>query len=335
MRSVQYSISGCVAFFLLFVVHATASPGDYYNPSVIVHGGTAQYKIEVDPAYLPDDRIEWQIVNGNVSFVGGNNKGRIVTVNGDSPGDFKLNVVIGGLSSPNGPYIYGMVLPLSIVQLHFFIITSNGVAAVSEELIDIWVDETNRAFKQVAMSFVKASVTPLENPAWFNPANRQAVTNMFSHANNVGGLEVYCVSTLFGGSNTLGTASNPDRITGPARGIAVAAKYAKVSTLAHEIAHACGLEDIMDIYLGSTLVNEWLVGWNNWSGGDGTGYYPRDLKHLDLINRVLMSGSNDRGDIPLGSIRGWSLWDNPGPGQSQNPPIKKVGLNSMNRNPQH
>jgi len=92
-----------------------------------------------------------------------------------------------------------------------------------------------------------------------------------------------------------------------------------VSTLGHEIGHACGLDDIKRKRLSNTLVSKNLVGEMNWSGGAGTGYYPSDLRHTDLISRLPMcQGSENRGDIPLGYV-----WAYPDDLSVQNPIPKR------------
>ena len=114
--------------------------------------------------------------------------------------------------------------------------------------------------------------------------------------------------------------------------IAVATN-APLCTLAHEIGHACGLDDIAHRGLAN-LVSPALLGWDNWSGGGGgTGYYPGDLKHYQLVERLLMFQSIDtRGDIPLGDVVGCDPDDENIPPQMGPMP---VGLNSMNREPRH
>jgi len=317
-----------------------------FNPAVVGLGWLARYSIDVLPSSFPDSDIVWSIAQGtgNVVFIGGNT-GRSVVVRGNAEGDFKLEVTIGNPIAPLSPkpYILGKVLTETVTPLHFFIITLNGIPSLAankvaaEAKIDLWVANANHKGRQLAMSFTKASVTYLERPEWFNITNDAHYAEMFSYTNNVGGLEIYCVNTLDTPA-TLGVSSvqNPFSSPEPDWGIALAA-HAWDTTLMHEILHACGLEDITTRLLGTELVSEYLVGADNWSGGAGTGYYPSDLTHSNLVNRLVMcQGSNERGDIPFGEVRGWGLNEYPQSDHSR-PSFKLVGFHPsrMNRNPRH
>ncbi|MCL2104773.1 MAG: hypothetical protein FWH21_06940 [Kiritimatiellaeota bacterium] len=299
------------------------------NPAVVASNGLARYTIDVVPPGIPDSDIVWSVAEGagNIQFYNTGNKGRAVNVQGKAEGGFKLEVDIAGLTLDPKPYIYGRVEEQTVTPLHFIIITSNGVPAVTESEIDKWIVEANLDYRQVAMTFTKANVKHLEKPEWFNIPNDNTFYAMCSYTNNTGGLEVYCVNTLPG---AVGLHSDRRLPAGSARrGLAVTAG-APVSTMGHEIGHACGLSDITINRLGNTLVNKDLVGEKNWSGGDGTGYYPRDLKHADLVSRLLMcQGSESRGDIPLGAVRAYY-------GQHPDPLPISVGVDSMgDRTPRH
>ena len=85
-------------------------------------------------------------------------------------------------------------------------------------------------------------------------------------------------------------------------GMAVRAN-AKLNTLAHEIGHACGLEDLYIAYYPcGGLVSEDKVTPLNWSGGEGTGYYAPTLTYSDLTYRAIMNApyaTIPRADLPL------------------------------------
>ena len=84
--------------------------------------------------------------------------------------------------------------------------------------------------------------------------------------------------------------------------------------------------------MGNMLVSKKWVGEDNWSGGTGTGYYPSNLKHEDLIKRLLMYqfGNPDKADIPLGDV--WAYPDL----QATTESPKSVGVGSMRtRTPHH
>jgi len=53
-----------------------------------------------------------------------------------------------------------------------------------------------------------------------------------------------------------------------------------------------------------------LVGSLNWSGGTGTGYYPPDLAHSNLIKRLVMYGYQGGAvaDVPLSDLNEPFAW---------------------------
>ena len=299
------------------------------NPAVVASNGLARYTVDVVPSGIPDSDIEWSIVEGagNIQFYNTGNKGRAVNVRGMSEGGFKLEADIAGMTLSPKPYIYGTVLEQTVTPLHIFVArNSDNEDAVSTDQIYAWVDRLNHDYKQVAMSFTIANIKYVTSNEWFHVKDSQAFADMCSYTNNTGGLEVYCVKTLPGAVRGLHSDRN---LTGgdKRRGLAVAAN-ALSTTLGHEVGHACGLADIPLNNLGITLVSEYLVGELNWSGGTGTGYYPSDLKHADLVKRLLMcQGSESRGDIPLGYVRAYI--------GAPSPSVVSVGVNTMNRNPRH
>ncbi|MCL2104670.1 MAG: hypothetical protein FWH21_06420, partial [Kiritimatiellaeota bacterium] len=309
--------------------------GAIVNPAVVASNGLAQYTMDVVPPGIPDSDIEWRVAEGagKVSFYNGVNRGRSVNVRGKALGGFKLEAGIAGMNLSPKPYIYGTVLEQTVTPLHIFVICdANGNPAVSNDTINAWVDRANRDFAQVAMKFTIANVTflPTNYSKWFHIDNDSMFEEMCSYTNNTGGLEVYCVASLHG--RAAGLHSSPNIPAGAARrGLAVRAD-APLSTLGHEIGHACKLKDIKGNRLGNIVVSKDLVGEQNWSGGMGTGYYPSDLKHADLVKRLLMcQGSESRGDIPLGYV-----WAYPDDLSVQNPIPIAVGVNSMiTRNPFH
>jgi hypothetical protein len=101
---------------------------------------------------------------------------------------------------------------------------------------------------------------------------------------------------------------------------------ASLRTFAHEVGHACGLPDLYSYGVVAGLVSEDKVRPLNWSGGEGTGYYPPGLLYRDVMFRTLMH-NHDGTDIPLDYLSGMD-------GAFQIP--VSVGLNQMStREPQH
>lgn len=122
---------------------------------------------------------------------------------------------------------------------------------------------------------------------------------MCSYANNTGGLELYCVGSMY----VPGLHSDMRLPFGDSRrGMAVSAD-ASLQTLSHEIGHACGLSDMYKYDAGDGLVSEEKAYPLNWSGGNGTGYYSPTLSYRDLTHRVIMH-NHDQTDIPLYYLSG-------------------------------
>jgi hypothetical protein len=174
------------------------------------------------------------------------------------------------------------------------------------------------------MSFDVAGVEHIVNrPDWFTITTN--FYQMTSYASGTGGLELYCVGHM------PDTGRHSGRNVGEIqRGMAVRAD-ANLNTLAHEIGHACNLNDIVDLPAG-TAVSETLSGALNWSGGEGTGYYDPVLLHDALVRRLLMfyTANPQKADIPRADVRG----------KATDPYVPEgylisVGLSGMNRNPHH
>jgi len=253
-------------------------------------------------------------------------------VKGWQEGYFKLEASINGFNLNPKPYIKGIVKEPTVTQLYFYVIVSeNGTHAISSNQIYAITAEANRIYTQEAMSYAVASITPIyDRPEWFNVKDIDMFRDLCSYTNNTGGLEIYCVGSLPEGWSGLHSAA---RTGYPECGLAIVGhlNINNPSVLAHEIGHACGLEDISVLGLNDAQVSQYLVGDDNWSGG----YYPTDLKHADLIRRLLMCqtvNTDNRGDIPLGSLRGFHPMNkNP----SGSPPFRRVGHNYVTRNPKH
>ena len=308
------------------------------NPAAVVTGELAAFEVIVYPMSIPDSSITWKVIQlgGNVTFYGNNNKGRKVYVRGSAVGDFALEVTIGTNSPPvtPKPIIYGTVKEMTVTPLHIFIVCDeNGNPVVSVETVDAWIAEANRIYRQAAMSFYRASGTYIVNtPEWLHIEDTERLAQMCATTNNTGGLEVYCVASLYNGRRVGTHLRATGDLSDEWNGLAVTAT-APLHTLAHEIGHACGLADIMEGMLGDTPTSEALAGADNWSGGwIGTmGYHPEGLSHRHILRRLLMYDTmlKENHDIPLGIVVGCTNETD-----TVTLPLP-VGLKSMNRNPRH
>ena len=226
----------------------------------------------------------------------------------------------------------------TITPLHFFVIChTDGRQSVTLPQIETMVTNANHYGRQLAMAFTKGSVTYITDNAWFDLPNAAALFNMFSHTSNVGGLEVYCVNSFWDGDLGKSYRHNPPFIS-KEDGIAVVAN-APPHALIHEILHACGMEDISNVggkELNGQLVKEGWVGSANWSGGTGTGYYPSDLLHTELIKRLLMFGYDigTQVDIPLGPVSGYGTKTDPD-SMTLRPRFVGFDFVFMDRSPRH
>jgi hypothetical protein len=314
------------------VTAATNSQGVIVNPAGVADGALALYRVEVVPlGLIPDEAIHWTRSNDNVAFYSGQDTGREAIIRGVTPGDFTLEVAIDDLPATYRPYIHGRVLDPTVTPIHVYIVCSNGVPAISTNTVHAWVAEANRIYSQAAMSFCVAGVEYVTSNNWFVIGNETEFYQMTSYANVAEGLELYCVNRM----SSVGAHSGMQFIPADARcGLAVRAD-AITSALAHEIGHACYLQDLK--YALNDLVGEGLVGAQNWSGGTATGYHSPDMKHRDLVKCILMyyQAEPTITDIPLGSVVGaYAVWGGP---ETNTAPVT-CGLDymdSMGRTPCH
>jgi len=86
--------------------------------------------------------------------------------------------------------------------------------------------------------------------------------------------------------------------------------HRSAAVFAHELGHACGLDDIyaesIHVELSQMTKSQWATKDWNGNGGGGPRYYAAGLDQRTLINRLLMYGVGAEGhlDFPLGWIHG-------------------------------
>lgn len=167
-------------------------------------------------------------------------------------------------------------------------------------------------YSQVGVSFDLAErivVTNMLNTAKIarggEVPNMISFTNLVSAAHGTGGLELYFIESFYNVTNNDATLSKVVGVNRP-EGLAVA-KSATATTLAHEIGHAFGLDDIyvmkQSLSVGGlkTRCSFGRLDWNDGCDGSGDGgarYYPFGTLHKDIIGCLLMNG--DCGDETLG-----------------------------------
>ena len=168
------------------------------------------------------------------------------------------------------------------------------------------IADVNKILWQRGLTLVQSgAVRYLDNDAWLNHTNVLAETNavmaaMLDSTNSMGNaVELYFVRTLDG--ETTAGVRHP-------KGIAVAV-IGDGRTIAHEVLHDCGLEDI---YIADGQGNPLLeqVSEQSIPADWGGGYYnPWVLQH-GLIKRLVMCSRLDPDeiggtDLPSGNVRGW------------------------------
>ena len=144
-------------------------------------------------------------------------------------------------------------------------------------------------------------------------------------------VELYFVNTLEGGA--VGGVRRPE-------GIAIAA-VGDGHTIAHEVMHDCGLEDIYTVedsggsdpnpVSGPVSAERIPADW-------GGGYYPPGLAQRSLITRLLMRGEHFGPEpsfsgsicLPRGTVYGWR---NAGSGTVRTLGNARVGQSAIQRNP--
>ena len=171
----------------------------------------------------------------------------------------------------------------------------------------------------------------LDHTDVLNPANAKLAA-MLDATNSMGNaVELYFVNTLEGGA--VGGVRRSE-------GIAIAA-VGDGHTIAHEVMHDCGLEDIYTVenpngsdpnpVSGPVSAERIPADW-------GGGYYPPGLMQRELIPRLLMRGERFGPEpelsgsvyLPRGTVYGWR---NAGGGTGRTLGNAGVGQSAVQRNP--
>ena len=300
------------ALLALFLSSAGAACAAVVNPSGIVLGETATFKMEIRPAAFPDERIHWVADPASrISFPSGS-AGRSVVVRGETPGDVALRVEIDGYVGEH-PVCNARVIPKATVKVDAWIIGEGGIWARSENAVRGLFADANEILSQVGVELSLDSVSFTNHVGWlnFNPsANGWAVPNQISSiTNGTGGLVYYFVGNM---GPYFGLHAGGDiLIKNTATGV----------TVAHEAGHAFGLSDIYTSQTNETALavspalepsREYMP--DDWGSDSVRGFYSAGLAHSDIVTRLLMYGEGDSGDgagidISCGDVYGlWYEW---------------------------
>ena len=291
--------------------------GRLCNPSGIIVGSNACFEVEFPKLVPPAEDIKWSVVEGPAAFVGGN-IGSKVYVTATKPNQaVKLCVQVGDSISRPIEFTAFTVEPLSVKLTVWIVGDCEGTyfARGADEVTNM-VSEVNRIYEQIGVSFYIDSISYTNSEDWLDiedeeydslrrrkKINRIKMNQLTNLSRNTGGIELYFINKIAG--STLGL--NPS--TG-----AIITTNANEYTLAHEIGHSFGLEDVYPrnkYYTNIKLQNsdfEYNDLPDDFSNGSRKRYYEPDLKLEELMSRLLMYGYNteNRGDLSSGHIRGFN-----------------------------
>ena len=328
-------------------------------------GETAKFHFDTIPSGIPCTTVNfnWR-ASDNLTFVGGNT-GKSVTVcatgEGDSD-DFSLIIDIGRGDNFN-PSIKGKILEETTVKLFVWVVTdTNGNnPAFQRSKIDSWLDDVNQIYKQVGIKF---EIDTTDGFNYIPETSYQIIETRDEGRNLVAypqdpqhpgcprvkdGLEVFFVKKM----------TFARGLSIPRDGIIIPEMKSHLNdinylTLAHELGHACGLHDIYHSktrktppYTTYSINNDINVN-SLWIKNDCTyeeipsnatmsvaGYYKNDLKHIKLLERLMMFGYGANASGTLYKRRDFSRGDVYGVDMNCISHDVKTGLEGMVRNPQH
>jgi hypothetical protein len=237
----------------------TAAPqsGLYpYNPAGIVAGEDAYFKIDVEPAQFPDEEIKWKggsyasliqlPKSGTTRFarfrqsIGVCGDGEIraeITGNYYVPPKFNVKVFVGWRSYPINIYILE---------------NAAGVQAVNSSDIPNIISKVNEIHRQSGTQYYLSSISNLSGSPYTDyydcDKNLDEDTLLTNHVTNSGAFDIYFVGTY----NYPGVNVKPYSLIGSndRQGIICRTSFnteslnALSNTVAHEIGHSWGLEDI-------------------------------------------------------------------------------------------
>lgn len=292
------------------------------NPSGIVINRPATYKIDVLPADYPNDKIVWTADDGSkVTFPNGDT-GRIIRVRGAQVGDVNLIAQIGD-SQSDPPQFKARVVNVTTVNITPWIIANEeGMTAVEEDDVYEMVNAANEILSQVGVFLAVDLDVVITNLPYAYHLRESGSTStqwdfdrLIEENVNDTGIVCYFVNDIVATDQVV----RPSQII---RGITINNRIALSAnsngrTMAHEIGHVFGLDDIYvrdsfgNLISGYTNASRCLFDWNGGCVGhgiSGTRYYHSGLLHSNILRKLLMNGRLDgiqEGvDVPYGSISG-------------------------------
>ena len=190
--------------------------------------------------------------------------------------------------------VVGLPVFSSPIKLCCWIVAEDdGRTFHSPGLISNQVESVNRIYSQVAMSFSVESITFTNSTRLTNVVytNSTQIAELCGLTNGTEGLEVYFVNSI---------TDDTDGFQIPS-GIVIG-EITTDTVLAHEIGHACGLNDIYDFVDGMSVTGmpQKVYFTHDW------GWYPENVTQAQIVQRLLMYGydTETKGDISRGDVYG-------------------------------
>ncbi len=294
------------------------------HPLVVNPSGTRTNRefacqVSVLPTNFPESNISWSCTNAGMSFVGGVTNGRTVHLKGTQLGDWEARVTaMDGTNELFSAKLKGTVLEKKRIPIYLHIVRDNdgNNAATTVAAFNTLLGEANQIHEQSAIEFflaTNANVLYTNKTDWLDISTSndyEEYGQLQSWSSNTGGIEVYCIYR-FDNPSTLGLTWT----VADSRGGVTITTNATGLILAHELGHACGLEDIYDYRMQQghlTLFNTNYVqqSWvsHDWCTNLSMGGYGQ-LPQIQLLRRLLMYGYAipDAVDISAGPVFGLNV----------------------------
>jgi len=282
--------------------------GQIVNPCCAILGANTPMQIRVLPETFPDSQIKWRVVSGTGSFPNGDTGRNVVFVAGGAEGATNVLQVDVGDVQGAAPQFRVVNATMHEVKIYPCVIHSEDEeTSITQPLLDSMLMEINTIFRQIGIHFTYgAPITNVVNDVFAinGLINTNVATQIRGLMSETDGLEIYFIPGSGQDEEPLGR-YNPYGI--------IVKNICNAKTMAHEIGHACGWNDIYikrrkfePSELSQGLRREWMP--DDWNNGSGCRFYDPMLSQKDVIQRILMhgEGGNIKVDIPSGEVHALS-----------------------------
>jgi hypothetical protein len=304
------------------------------NPSGVILNSNAWFQLVLSPEWVvPETNILWS-VNGSSIELDPTNRGARVQVRGNAAGTSELHVEIEGLQGPlEIPPFHVNVLPLNVVTARVGVVVPPWTTLAEETArIQPIIEGANAVLLQAGLRLeAEEPFVPIPYMDTFYDVEKGSddYNALLNSIQGSGKFIFYWVGSIQnnGEYNIAGTSAGRKLCLGT---------NATSRSLAHELGHSYGLDDIYGQWPGQTTMQingpireSWMT--NDW------GIYRSAAQDVAfLMKRLLMYGFTqpDNGDIASGTVYGlgydvvdgvreWKLKD------------VEVGLHGMTNSPIH